>query len=325
MIQAWLTENGTRPDFTLREAPDPVPGNGEVRIRVEACGVSPTDLPQRGSPTPGLPYVPGYEVAGTIDAVGQGVSNVPEGAQVFALLRGGGYADTVVVNHKKVFQRLQWMSARDAAALPTDYLTAYQALQVMGSLRAGNQVLVTDADDALGAALLEICRLFEATTLVTAPRDRHELLKEQGADHAIDPDRVNLAAAVEEATGAVALDLIVVRDQTAWRGYYPLLAPTGRLICLPGPRRRWRWLARLRPALTTEQLLRDNRGLLGVQLAPDFPDVDRQRQWMQTIVDWYDEARFRPTIDRTFPLDAAAAAHAYLAEPEGLGKVLLLP
>jgi NADPH:quinone reductase-like Zn-dependent oxidoreductase len=325
MIQAWLTESGTPPGFTLREAPDPVPGNGEVRIRVEACGVSAADLPHGGSPTPPLPYVPGYEVAGTVDAVGQGVAHVPEGAQVFALLPGAGYADTVCVNHKRVFQRLQWMSARDAAALPTDFLTAYQALRVMGSLRAGNQVLLTDADDALGVALLEICRLFEAKALVTAPMERHDLLKEKGAAHAIDPSRVDLAAAIEEATGSVALDLVVLRNQAAWRAHYPLLGPTGRLLCLPGARRRWQWLARLRPALTTEQLLRDNRGLLGVQLAPDFPDVDRQRQWMETIVDWYDEARFRPTIDRTFPLDAAAAAHAYLAEPEGLGKVLLLP
>jgi NADPH:quinone reductase-like Zn-dependent oxidoreductase len=324
MRQAWLTQKREFPAFTLRQATDPIPANGEVRIRVEACGISRLDLPGGGVPVPELPFVPGYDVAGTIDAVGQGVAQLSEGDPVFALATGGGYADVVCLNHRRVFRRLDWMNARDAAALPADFLTAYQALITMGAMDAGQRVLIAGADDSLGLAALELCRLRGATALATAPVHRHEGLRERGAAHAIDPTRVNLADAVREAAGALDLDLVLLRDPGQWRTYYPLLGPSGRLLCLPGPSRRWRWLGRLRPALTIERILQDNRGLLGLLPAPFFPDIDRQRAWMQAIVDLYDEARFRPAIDRTFPLDAAAAAHVYLAQQEGFGKVLLL-
>jgi synaptic vesicle membrane protein VAT-1 len=132
--QIWITQPGGPAVLQLREALDPIPRSGEVRIRVEASGVNFADILGRMGlvrETPVTPYVPGYEVAGSIDAVGQGVADLKEGDPVFASTRFNGYSDVVCVPSKQVFKRLEWMTAEHGAALPVSYLTAYAGLVVM--------------------------------------------------------------------------------------------------------------------------------------------------------------------------------------------------
>ena len=159
MKQIWITKAGQPEVLRTQTAPDPIPGNGEIRIRVLASGINFADMMGRMGTypdAPAIPYVPGYEVAGFIDLVGQGVPDFKEGDNVFAATRFGGYSNVVCVPYKQAFNRLDWMPVTDAAALPVNYMTAYMALIVMGSLKPGDKVLIHNAGGGVGLAALDI-------------------------------------------------------------------------------------------------------------------------------------------------------------------------
>jgi len=141
MRQVWITKAGPPEVLQVREAPDPTPRAGEVRIRVEASGINFADLLARMGlypDAPKLPCVVGYEVAGTVDALGEGVTEVHVGEKVLALTHFGGYADIVCVPTITTFLRPPQMSPQVGAGMLVNYVTAYQLLVVMGSLHRGN-------------------------------------------------------------------------------------------------------------------------------------------------------------------------------------------
>jgi D-arabinose 1-dehydrogenase-like Zn-dependent alcohol dehydrogenase len=145
MRQIWITKAGPPEVLQLKEAPDPEPKAGEVRIRVEASGINFADILGRlwlYPDLPPIPVVPGYEVGGRIDALGAGVDARWAGRNVFALTRFGGYADIVCVPLAQVFERPEGMSAGEGAAIPVNYFTAWQLCVVMGGLKSGETVLV---------------------------------------------------------------------------------------------------------------------------------------------------------------------------------------
>ena len=337
MRQIWIPHTGPPTVLTLREAPDPIPRNGEVRIRVAASGVNFDDirgrlglLPNR----PPLPYVPGFEVAGTVDAIGQGVKTVQEGDPVFALVPYGGYADVVCVPKHLAFKRLDWMSATDGAALPFNYLTAFAAMMVMGSLRQGNRVLIHAAAGGVGLAAIDIGRILEADMFGTASSEKHAFIRERGLQHPIDYHHVDYEKAIREQLRGGGLDLILEPlGGRHWRKNYRLLNPTGRLIhygsssLVRKNARTWLTIPRLLrdlPRYTPLTLIADNKGVNGFDLTRLWQESDLLRRWMARLIHWYDEARFRPHVDRTFPLSEAAAAHRYLQERKNIGKVLLV-
>ena len=129
--------------FEVREKPDPVPGSGEIRIRVRAAGVNFADVLARLGLYPDAPKPPmvvGYEVAGRVDAIGADVRGIGEGDRVVALTRFGGYADTVVVPASQAFHFPEDLSDAEAAAVPVTYLTAALALYRLAALNAGETV-----------------------------------------------------------------------------------------------------------------------------------------------------------------------------------------
>ena len=140
MRQIWISKAGPPETLVLKEAPDPEPQAGEARIRVEASGINFADVMGRMGLYPDLPkipVVPGYEVAGRVDSVGEGVDPSWIGRNVFALTRFGGYADVVCVPTGRIFTRPEGMSAEEGAAIPVNYLTAWQLIVFMGGLKAG--------------------------------------------------------------------------------------------------------------------------------------------------------------------------------------------
>lgn len=338
MRQIWIAKAGEPEVLQIQEGPAPTPRNGEVRIRVEASGVNFADILGRMGlyrDGPKIPYVPGFEVAGVIDAVSQGVSDLKEGDAVFAAMRTNGYSDAVCVPHKQVFKRLEWMSAEDAAALPVAYLTAYQALVVMGSLQAGDKVLIHGAAGGVGLAALDICRILGAETYGTASPQKHDFLRERGLDHPIDYRNEDYQQAVMDLTQERGVQLIL--DSLGgihWRKNYQLLAPAGRLVhfgvsaMAPGKQRSWQAVVNFLlniPFYTPIRLMRDNKAVIGLNLNGMWGELDLVRGWMRQIVDWYDEALFRPHIDKSFKFTQAAAAHHYIQDRKNIGKVLLIP
>lgn len=338
MQQIWIKKAGQPEVLELRDVPDPTPRSGEVRVRVEASGVNFADVLGRMGvypDAPKLPYVPGYEISGKVELVGQGVPNLREGDAVFGLTHFGGYADVVCVPYKQLFKRLDWMSAEDGAALPLTYLTAYMMLIVMGSLHAGQKVLFHGAAGGVGLALLDICRILGAETFGTASPEKHEYLLSHGLTYAIDYRNQDYERVVMDLTGGKGVHMVLdPLGGIHWPKNYRLLMPSGRLIhfgassLATGKRRSWWSLFRgmvMLPFYTPLKLMNDNKAIIGVNLGQMWEQAEIMRPWMKQIVAWYDEALFRPKIDRTFAFSEAAAAHHYLQDRKNIGKVLLLP
>jgi len=338
MKQIWISKIGPPEVLKLQEMPDPIPRTGEVRLRVQAAGVSFPDITGRMgvyADAPLIPYVPGFEVAGVVDVIGQGVPDLKEGDAALALTRFGGYSDVVCVPYKQVYKRLEWMTAEDGAALPVNYLVAYQMLMVMGSLRRGDKVLIHGVAGGVGLAALDICRIVGAETFGTASPEKHDFLRSRGLDHPIDYRNLDYERVVNDLTAGkgvhIVLDRLGGRD---WFKNYRLLMPTGRLVhfgvsAMEKGKRRSRWQmfkTKLQvPFYTPFKLMDDNKAVMGVNLGRMWEHADLQRDWMQQIVAWYDEVLFRPHIDKIYRFDEAAAAHHYLQERKNLGKVLLKP
>jgi len=171
MRQIWISKTGAPEVLIVKEAPDPQPSAGEMRIRVEASGVNFADVMGRLGLYPDLPPIPvapGYEVGGRVDAVGDGVDISWVGRDVFAMTRFGGYADVVCVPKAQVFPRPEGMSAQEGAAIPVNYLTAWQLLVVMGGLKPGETVLMALSRCRAGSAKCQ--RLRNCQAAATAVR-----------------------------------------------------------------------------------------------------------------------------------------------------------
>lgn len=336
MKQIWISKAGGPERLVVQEGPTPTPRNGEARIRVEASGVNFADVMGRMGiypDAPKIPYVPGYEVAGVVDAIGQGVTHLKEGDAVFAATRFNGYSDVVCVPGRQIFKRLDWMSAQHGAALPVNYLTAYMMLAVMGSVRPGSRVLIHGAAGGVGLAALDICHIVGAETWGTASVSKHPFLLGRGLNHPIDYQHEDYGRAVTDTTDG--MDIILEPfGGLHWSKNYKLLRPGGRVIhfglSAAAPGKRAAWLDMLRaiirlPFYTPLRLMQDNKGVMGVNLGRLWDQADMLRDWMAAITGWYDEALFRPHIDRTFKFSQAAEAHHYLQDRQNIGKVLLIP
>ncbi len=153
MRQIWIEKFGAPDVLKTKDAPDPTPSAGEMRVRVEASGVNFADIMGRLGLYPDLPpipVVPGYEVAGRVDAVGAGVDPAWIGRDVIAMTRFGGYADVICAPQGQVFARPEGMSALEGAALPVNYITAWQLVVAMGGLKKGETMLVHSAGGGVG-------------------------------------------------------------------------------------------------------------------------------------------------------------------------------
>lgn len=338
MRQIWIRQFGSPEVLRVQDNPDPIPRSGEVRIRVQACGVTFADLLARMGQEPDAPpppFVPGLEVTGIIDQVAQGVPDLKEGDAVIALTQQGGYSDVVCVPYYQVFPRLEWMSVEDGAALPVDYLLAYLSLVVMGAMRAGDEVLIHNAGGGVGLAALDICKILGSVAYGTASPDKHEFLQARGLQQAIDYRHYDYERAVMDLTHGRGVNLVLDSlGGVHWPKNYRLLRPAGRLVHIGmasmAPRAKkgrlswWRGLIML-PFYTPLRLMRDNKGVMGLSLANLWAASRELQEWMAEIITWYDEALFRPHIDQVFSFAQAAEAHQYLHDRKNIGKVLLRP
>ena len=212
MRQIWITRAGPPEVLQIKEAPDPEPKAGELRIRVEATGVNFADIMGRIGVYPDLPpipVVPGYEVSGRVDAAGVGADQDWVGRDVIALTRFGGYSDVVCVPEKQVFERPASLSALEGAALPVNYFTAWQLIVVMGGLKANETVLVHSVGGGVGIAATQIAKHIGARVIGTASAAKHAELRALGADHLIDYRTEDFEARTREITNGRGVELIL--------------------------------------------------------------------------------------------------------------------
>src|SRR3984885_531909 len=333
MRQIWIPKSGPPEVLIVKEAPDPHPGTGELRIRVEASGVNFADIMGRLGLYPDLPrtpVVPGYEIAGRVDAAGAGVDAGWVGRDVFASTRFGGYADVVC-------PRPSNMSAQEGASIPVNYLTAWQLIVVMGGLKAGETVLVHSAGGGVGIAATQIAKHIGAKVIGTASAVKHEELRALGVDHLIDYRTEDFEKRAREITQGRGVELILdaVGGESLKKGYR-LLAPTGRLgifgassaatnktggmLGMMSMVARTPWLQ-----FNPLSLMNANKGVFGVNLGHMWNDGDRVAGWMNQLIQLWEQGAVKPRIARTFGFGEAAEAHHFIQDRANLGKVLLTP
>jgi synaptic vesicle membrane protein VAT-1 len=335
MRQVWIPRVGGPEVLEVRETDDPEPGPGEVRIRVAATGVNFADVMARMGLYPDAPPIPcvvGYEVAGTIDATGEGVEAFAAGDRVLALTRFGGYSDTVVVPAGQVAQ----IGSRDfekATAIPVNYLTAWLMLVKLGNVEAGERVLVHAAAGGVGQAALQICSWKQAKVIGTASPGKHARLRDLGVEHVVDYRSEDFEQVVRAAVGEVDIVLDAVGGASFRKGYR-LLSPMGRLFMFgvssfaPGKRRSV--LAALRglvsmPSFRPLSLMNENRGVFGVNLGHLWDRATQLQRMLEEILALVHAGELNPVVDSTFKFADAAKAHARLQDRGNFGKVLLVP
>ena len=339
MRQIWIPKSGRPEVLELREAPDPQPTSGEVRIRVEAAGVNFADILGRLGIYPDLPAMPvvvGYEVAGRVDRVGNAVASDWEGRDVLALTRFGGYSDTVCVPERQVAVRPEGMSAEVGAAMPVNYLTAYQLVCVMGGLRKGETALVHSAGGGVGIAAIQLAKHAGARIIGTASSGKHEILKELGVDHCIDYRTEDFEQRVKEITDGAGVELVLdAIGGASFKKSYRCLAPTGRLgmfgMSSAATGKDRSLLAFLRMAATMPwlqftplALMNQNKGVFGVNLGRLWGETDRVAQWLEVLLGLFRTGAVQPVIAKTFSFDQAAQAHHYIQDRKNIGKVVLM-
>jgi synaptic vesicle membrane protein VAT-1 len=234
MKQMFIVGHGGPEKLQMRESSDPTPGGGEIRIRVRASGVNFADILARQGLYPDSPKIPcvvGYEVSGTVDTVGSGVNRSWVGRNVFTLTRFGGYSDVVVVPEKQVLAKPDSLSHEQAAAIPVNYLTAWQLLVVMGSLKREEAVLIHNAGGGVGLAAIDIARHIGATIYGTASSGKHTFLIERGLHEAIDYRTKDWAVELDRLTNGKGVALIVdPLGGTHWKKSYRALRSTGKVV-----------------------------------------------------------------------------------------------
>lgn len=337
MRQVWIPRIGDPDVLEVREAPDPMPGPGQVRIVVAAAGVNFADLMARMGlypDAPPLPAVVGYEVSGTIDAVGEGVDANRLGDRVLAMTRFGGYSSVVVVDEAVAARVPEGKDLLEAASIPVTGITSWMMLEVMGRVRRGDRVLVHSAGGGVGLVALDLLKWRGAWAAGTASAAKHDLLRDRGYDKLIDYRTEDFEQALADEAG---FDLILDPvGGESWAKGLRLLRGGGRLICFGmsanagGDKRNvfsaMRNLAAV-PWMKVNpiSLMNGNKGVMGVNMGRMWGEAERARGWLEQLMDLWREGHLRPVVHATVPFARAADAHRMLHERKNLGKVLLVP
>lgn len=310
--------------LTLDELPTPAPGAGEVLIKVAAAGINYADLMQRQGVYPlpgGLPATPGFEVAGSVAALGEGVSGPAVGTRVVAGLgNGGGYAEYAVAPAITVFPIPDTLAYAEATALFVQGLTAYGLLRYAGRLEAGETVLVHTAAGGVGSLAVQLARLLGAGRVIgtaSAP-EKLALIRQLGADAAINygaPDWAEQVLAATQGQGAhIILDAV---GGAIGARSLDLLGQGGRLVVYGA--------ASGEPTmLAAQQLSFKGQAVIGYAMGTNTPP-EQLAAGMRALLGFVAEGQLHLTVGHTFPLAEAAAAHQAMGARRTTGKVVLLP
>jgi len=338
MRQVVTTRNGGVEVLKVQTAPDPKPGLGEVVIDVRSAGLNFADILARQGLYPDGPKKPcvmGYEVAGTVGQVGEGVDRGLLGKPVVAMTRFRGQAEKVAVGANQVFEKPEALSFEQAAAIPVNYLTAYALLVVMGGLRSSESVLIHNAGGGVGLAALDIARYIGATTYGTASPGKHEFLRERGLDHPIDYRNQDWLPVLMQLTNNRGVELVIDPiGGSHWKKSYAALRTTGRLgmfgvstASANGVRGKLKLIkaAVQMPRFHPLGLLNKNRGVFGLNLGHMWHEPEKVAEWVLAIMGGISEGWIRPYVDKTFAFEQAGDAHSYLESRKNTGKVVLVP
>jgi NADPH:quinone reductase len=324
MRVAQISEFGGLQALHLEEVAEPSPGPGEVLIKVTAVGLNFFDtlsLRNKYQVTPKLPYSPGAEVAGTIEAVGEGVTGINRGQRVVAFIGGNGSREKVVTSASKVVPIPDGVSDEAAAGIPITYGTALHGLKDRGDLKPGETLAVLGAAGGAGLAAVEIGKLMGARVIaVASSKEKLALAREHGADEGINYEDEELKTRLKDLTQSKGVDVLydtvggVHAEPSlramAWEGRYLVLGFASGTI----------------PRIPLNLLLLKGCSLIGVFWTAFVErNPEKHRANMLTLLDWCKEGRIVPHVHASFPLAETAKALQLIEGRKVTGKVIVNP
>jgi NADPH:quinone reductase-like Zn-dependent oxidoreductase len=338
-----ITRNGPPEVLQVQERPDPPVGAGEVRIAVKAAGINFADLMARAGTYPDAPPVPcvvGYEVAGEIESVGDGVEDHKVGDRVLGGTKFNGYAELVTVPADQALPLPKDLSFEEGAAFPVNYGTAYAGLVIMGGLKEGERVLIHAAAGGVGISATQIAKLRGAEIFGTASPSKHDAIVEQGVDHPIDYRNQDFAAEVMRLTGGEGVDVIMdAIGPSSFRKDYRILRSGGRLIMFgaseiqTGEGRDLKAVAKAlarmpratMPWWKSVGVMNENKGVFGLNMLSWWEREGGLDRVTEPLLGDLQAGKLRPVVSESFPFDRAADAHRFISDRKNVGKVVLTP
>jgi putative PIG3 family NAD(P)H quinone oxidoreductase len=307
----------------LGETADPVPGPGEVRLRVHACAVNRADLLQRQGlypPPPGASPILGLECAGEVAELGAGVSGWRVGDRAMALLAGGGYAEQVVVHAGSLLPVPAHFSWEQAASLPEVYLTVFLTVFQLGALRSGGAVLVHGGGSGIGTACTQLAKRAGAIVVATAGSDaKCRRCLELGADAAVNYREGDFVAAAAQATGGRGVDVVLDSIGAPYLDRnLSALAVGGRLVVIG-------LMGGAKAELNIAGLLARRLSVIGSTLRARSAEEKAElvAAFRARFGDALEEGAIVPVVDRVLPLAEAGEAHRAMKASEHFGKIAL--
>ncbi len=325
--QVVFNETGGAEVLTIEEQPLVEPGDGEVRIRVQAIGLNRAEVMFRMGQyleQPRFPSRLGYEASGIVDAVGPGVEDIEVGDRVstipaFSMVQYGVYGESAIVPAYAVARYPDDLTAAEGTSIWMQYMTAYGALVDYGKLAEGNAVLITAASSSVGLAAIQIAKAAGATAIATTRgASKKQVLLDAGADHVIVTNDENLAERVMTITNGDGATIVF--DPVAGPMLDSLAQATARggTIFVYGA---------LAPEPTPYPLMAAlGRGLWirGYTLFEITGDQDRMARAKRFVYEGLEAGDLRPVVARTFHLDDIVQAHRYMESNEQIGKIVVV-
>ena len=327
-----ITKHGGPGVLEVQERPDPPLAAGQVRIEVAAAGINFADVMARMGlyqDAPKTPCVVGYEVAGTVLELGEGVQGIEHGQRVLAGTQFGGYASQVVVPAADVVPLPAELSFEQGAAIPVNYATAWAGLIGYGSLQAGERVLVHSAGGGVGIAATQLAKRVGAEVYGTASASKHERILELGVDRALDYNQPGWERGIGQFD--VILDAV---GGKSFRTSYSLLRPGGRLVAfgassvVSGERKNvvtaLKAVARM-PRFNLIKQMGESKAVIGLNMLTLWKDRGSLEPWIEPLIELMADGTVKPVVGGEFSFEEAGAAQTMIVERRNLGKVVLLP
>jgi NADPH:quinone reductase-like Zn-dependent oxidoreductase len=338
-----ITEHGGPDVLKVEERPDPPIKKGEIRIAVKASGINFADLMARSGVYPDAPKPPsvvGYEVAGEVESVGDGVEGYALGDRVVAGTRFGGYAELVSVPAEgQVLGLPDSLSFEQGAAIPVNYATAYAGFVIMGGIRKGDRVLIHAAAGGVGIAATQVAKDVGAEIFGTASASKHDAIRAQGVHHAIDYRSTDFADEVMKITNGEGIDVVMdAVGPSSFKRSYSVLRQGGRLIMFglsevqTGEKRDLpavlKGLVRMplatMPWWKSLSVMNENKGVFGLNML-SWWDREGLARALEPLEAGVATGAYVPVVAEAFPFDRAADAHRFIGEGKNVGKVVLTP
>jgi len=332
MRSVVITKHGGPGVLEVQERPDPKPGPGEVRIDVAAAGVNFADVMARMGLYPDAPKTPcvvGYEVAGKIAELGEGVNGLTLGSRVLASTKFGGYSSEVVVPTTDIAALPDSLSLEQGAAIPVNYGTAWAGLVDYGGLKQGDRVLIHSAGGGVGIAATQIAKRMGAEIYGTASPGKHARIAELGCDHPLDYTTDGWERGLPKFD--VILDAVGGRS---FRRSYSLLRPGGRLILygasslVSGERRNL--VTALRgvmsmPRFNLIKQMSESKAVIGLNMLSLWKEQGTLKPWIEPLQELLADGTVKPVIAGSFGFEETGAAQTMIVERRNTGKVVLTP